>query len=96
MARLQVLSDPEMMARLREVHIPNCAADKTDKSPISRYASWVKESRGNHSFIDAAENHPERFAEFMQGMVSRARENPDPYSAEAQIVMEEMIRYYRW
>jgi hypothetical protein len=29
----------------------------------------------------------------MQGMVSRARENPDPYSAEAQIVMEEMIRY---
>ena len=42
--------------------------------------------------IDAAENHPERFAEFMQGMVSRARENPDPYSAEAQIVMEEMIR----
>jgi hypothetical protein len=42
--------------------------------------------------VDAAENHPERFAEFMQGMVSRARENPDPYSAEAQIVMEEMIR----
>jgi hypothetical protein len=43
--------------------------------------------------LDAAENHPERFAEFMQGMVSRARANPDPYSAEAQIVMEEMIRY---
>lgn len=42
--------------------------------------------------VDAAEHHPERFAEFMQGMVSRARQNPDPYSAEAQIVMEEMIR----
>jgi hypothetical protein len=42
--------------------------------------------------LDAAEHHPERFAEFMQGMVSRARQNPDPYSAEAQIVMEEMIR----
>ena len=28
----------------------------------------------------------------MQGMVMRARANPDPYSAEAQIVMEEMIR----
>jgi len=25
-------------------------------------------------------------------MVTRARTNPDPYSAEAQIVMEEMIR----
>jgi hypothetical protein len=43
--------------------------------------------------VDAAEHHPQRFAEFMQGMVSRARQNPDPYSAEAQIVMEEMIRY---
>lgn len=43
--------------------------------------------------LDAAENHPERFAEFLQGMVMRARQNPDPYSAEAQIVMEEMIRY---
>jgi len=44
------------------------------------------------SFVDAAENHPERFAEFMQGMVRRAQANPDPYSAEAQLIMEEMIR----
>jgi hypothetical protein len=43
---------------------------------------------------EAAEHHPERFAEFLQGMVSRARANPDPYSAEAQIVMEEMIRCF--
>lgn len=46
--------------------------------------------------VEAAEHHPERFAEFMQGMVSRARQNPDPYSAEAQIVMEEMIRLIRF
>lgn len=49
--------------------------------------------QANVLFLDAAENHPERFAEFMQGMVSRARTNPDPYSTEAQIIMEEMIRY---
>jgi hypothetical protein len=46
--------------------------------------------------LEAAEHHPEQFAEFMQGMVSRARQNPDPYSAEAQIVMEEMIRWTRF
>lgn len=43
--------------------------------------------------VDAAEHHPDRFADFLRGMVSRAQQNPDPYSAEAQIVMEEMIRY---
>jgi hypothetical protein len=42
--------------------------------------------------VDAAENHPERFAEFMQGMVQRAQQNPDPYSAESQLIMEEVIR----